>query len=246
MAGAGGGAGATDEIPDVEMEVVERPPEEPGRVGSKRVWDSPSALGSYGFYGVTTAEKKKLNKAGNVNHVHMNSDDASKVRSRYLHGTHGLESPDSDALRFSSSSPGENPENKTKRATAICTSYAQGRCNKGNSCTFLHAREGPGSAKAGLLAPASSEIHRGSEEASQVHHQSNLKVPQFKDAEGSSKDELYRSLIHVYGEDNERHMLTGIVQPEIRDSKCRITAPLRLELALGVDGSLSLMPHQSG
>lgn len=53
-----------------------------------------------GFYGVTTAEKKKMNKAGNINHLHTNSDDASKVRSRYLHGSHGLESPDSDALRY--------------------------------------------------------------------------------------------------------------------------------------------------
>lgn len=44
----------------------------------------------------------------------------------------------------------------------------------------------------------------GSEEGSQVQHQSNWKVPQFNNAEGSSIDRLHRSLIHLYGEDNER------------------------------------------
>ncbi|PUZ65370.1 hypothetical protein GQ55_3G217800 [Panicum hallii var. hallii] len=214
MASAGGGVGATDEIPEVEREVVERAPEEPGRVGSKRVRDSPSALGSHGFYGVTTAKKKpmlqlhnvdkNLSKAGNSNLLHMNSDGASKVGGRYLHGTDGLGTPDSSALRLNILSPGENLENETKWATKICTFYTQGWCKKGNSCAFLHEREGLGFAKAGLLAPPGFENHRGSEEGSQGQHQSNLKVPQFKDAEGSSKHELYRSLIHVYGEDNER------------------------------------------
>ncbi|RCV17092.1 hypothetical protein SETIT_3G191800v2 [Setaria italica] len=174
MASAGGGGGATGEIPEVDMEVVERPPEEPGRVGLKRVRDPHSALGSYGFYGVTTAEKKPMLQ------------------------------PHVNALRLSSPSLGEYPENKTKRVTKICTFYAQGWCQNGKNCTFLHDREGFGSAKAGLLAPAGSGNHRGSEEGSQVQHQSNLKVPQFKYAEGSSKHELYRSLVHVYGEDNER------------------------------------------
>ncbi|OEL18227.1 Zinc finger CCCH domain-containing protein 36 [Dichanthelium oligosanthes] len=162
-----------DEIPEVEMEDVQRPPGEPGRVGSKRIRDSPSALDSYGFYGATTAEKKpmlqphdvykSLNKAGNINHLHMNSDGASKIRARYLHGAPGMETPDSNALR-----------------------------------------EGLGSAKAGLLAPAGSGNHRGSDEGSQVQQQSNLKVPQFKDADGSLKHEQYQSLSHVYGEYNER------------------------------------------
>jgi len=195
------------------MDVVEGAPEEPGRVGSKRVRDSPSALGSHGFYGVTTAEKKpmlqphnvdkSLSKAGNSNLLHMNSDGASKMGGRYLRGADGLGTPDSIALRLNISSPGENLENETKWATKICTFYTQGWCNKGNSCAFLHEREG-GFAKAGLLAPPGFENHRGSEEGSQVQHQSNLKVLQFKDAEGSSKDERYRRLIHAYGEDNVR------------------------------------------
>ena len=49
MGSAGGRVGATDQIPEVEMDVVEGAPEEPGRVGSKRVRDSPSALGSHGM-----------------------------------------------------------------------------------------------------------------------------------------------------------------------------------------------------
>jgi hypothetical protein len=49
MASAGGGGGATDEIPEVEMEVVERPPVGPGRTGLKRVRDPSGALGSYGM-----------------------------------------------------------------------------------------------------------------------------------------------------------------------------------------------------
>jgi hypothetical protein len=63
-----------------------------------------------GFYGVTTAEKKpmlqphnvdkSLSKAGNSNLLHMNSDGASKVGGRYLHGTDGLGTPDSSALRY--------------------------------------------------------------------------------------------------------------------------------------------------
>ncbi|KAG2618385.1 hypothetical protein PVAP13_3NG079551 [Panicum virgatum] len=215
MASAGGGVGATDEIPEVEMDVVERAPEETGRVGWKRVRDSPSALGSHGFYGVTTAEKKpmlqphnvdkSLSKAGNSNLLHINSDGASKMGGRYLPGTDGLGIPDSNALRLNISSPGEHLENETKWAAKICTFHTQGWCKEGNSCAFLHEREGGlGFAKAGLLAPPDFENHRGSKEGSQVHHQSNLKVPQFKYAEGSSKDEHYRSLIHVYGEDNER------------------------------------------
>ncbi|CAN6359608.1 unnamed protein product [Urochloa humidicola] len=168
MASAGGGVGATDEIPEVEMEVVARPPEEPGRLGSKRARDPPSALGSYGFYGVTTAEKKPMLQPHVVN-----------------------------APRLSSSSPGENLENKTDSTTKICTLYTQGWCQKGKNCTFLHER-------GGLFAPASSGNHRGSEEVSQVQYQSNLKVPQFMGTEGSSKQEHWRSLIHVYGENNER------------------------------------------
>jgi hypothetical protein len=46
-----------------------------------------------------------------------------------------------------------------KRPTQKCTFYNQGRCNKGNGCTFLHEIEGPGSdfrwnneKKAGVLA----------------------------------------------------------------------------------------------
>ncbi|CAN6337194.1 unnamed protein product [Urochloa humidicola] len=167
MASAGGGVVATDEIPEVEMEVVERPREEPGRVGSKRARDPPSALGSYGFYGVTTTEKKPMLQPHVVN-----------------------------APRLTSSSPGDNPENKINRFNKICTFYTHGWCQNGKDCTFLHER-------GALLAPGSGN-HRGSEEVSQVQYQLNLQVPQFKGAEGSSKDEHYRSLIHVYGENNER------------------------------------------
>lgn len=105
--------------------------------------------------------------------------------------------------RLSSSSPGENMDNKIRRPTKICTFDAQGWCKKGKSCISLHEREGLGSAKAGLLAPVGSGNHRGSEEGSQVQHKSDLKVPQFKGSEGSSKDEMYRNLIYAFGKDNQ-------------------------------------------
>ena len=50
MTSASGGVAATDEIPEVEMEVEGWSPEDPGLVGSKRVRDSSSA---YGYYGTT-------------------------------------------------------------------------------------------------------------------------------------------------------------------------------------------------
>jgi hypothetical protein len=43
----------------------------------------------------------------------------------------------------------------------------------------------------------------GFEEGSQVQHKSDLKVPQFKDSEGLSKDEMYRNLIYAFGKDNQ-------------------------------------------
>lgn len=44
---------------------------------------------------------KYLNKADNVSHVLMNSDDTSKIGGRCLHGTHGLGTQlDSDAQRY--------------------------------------------------------------------------------------------------------------------------------------------------
>ncbi|KAF8719367.1 hypothetical protein HU200_024075 [Digitaria exilis] len=197
MAGAGGGAGATDEIPDVEMEVVERPPEEPGRVGSKRVWDSPSALGSYGmapcsqlarpppmcmhaccFYGVTTAEKKKLNKAGNVNHVHMNSDDASKILSNSLYSFHNIDSVAHLLVKIQRIKP------------------------KG-PLQYVPLMLKVGATKE-IVAPSSMQERVLVLQRLVCLHQLALKFIEFKDAEGSSKDELYRSLIHVYGEDNER------------------------------------------
>jgi hypothetical protein len=48
MASSGGGLRVTDEIPEVEMEVVEPEPEEPAPVGSKRIRDSPNGTGSRG------------------------------------------------------------------------------------------------------------------------------------------------------------------------------------------------------
>lgn len=132
---------------------------------------------------------------------------------------------------MSSSSPGENLDNKIRRPSKLCTFDAQGQCKKGRSCISLHEREGIGSAKAGLLAPAGSGNHRGMrfltraicdqqlaiteptsycsllcigfEEGSQVQHKSDLKVPQFKDSEGLSKDEMYRNLIYAFGKDNQ-------------------------------------------
>lgn len=128
--------------------------------------------------------------------------------------------------RLSSSSPGGNLDNKIRRPSKLCAFDAQGRCKKGRSCISLHEREGLGSAKAGLLAPADSGNHRGMsfltrticeqqlaiteptsycsllcigfEEGSQVQH-----VPQFKDSEGLSKDEMYRNLIYAFGKDNQ-------------------------------------------
>ncbi|KAL6618994.1 hypothetical protein ACP70R_034133 [Stipagrostis hirtigluma subsp. patula] len=193
MASAGGGVRATDEIPDVEMDIVEWPAEEPERVGAKRARDSPNAKGYYGFFGVTTAEKKLTT------------------------GSQTL--PDSNALRFSSSSSGEDLENKIKRPTKMCPFYLQGRCMKGNSCTFLHEWEGSGSdnrwsngKKACLLTQVGYVDSIGSKGGSQLPHLSNLEAPQFKNSEGSSKDVLYRSLIHAYGEDNKR--LTHLVDKQ--------------------------------
>ncbi|CAD6341465.1 unnamed protein product [Miscanthus lutarioriparius] len=171
-------------------------------------------LDDRGFCGVTAAEKKPmmqsrdvdkyLNKADNASHVLMNSDDTSIIGGRCLHVMHGLGTQlDSDAQRLSSSSPGENLDNKIRRPSKLCTFDAQGRCKKGRSCISLHEREGIGSAKAGLLAPAGSGNHRGFEEGSQVQHKSDLKLPQFKDSKGLSKDEMYRNLIYAFGKDNQ-------------------------------------------
>jgi hypothetical protein len=66
---------------------------------------------SLGFCGATAAKKKLmtqsrgvnkyLNKADNVSHVLMNSDDTSKIGGRCLHGTHDLGTQlDSDAQRY--------------------------------------------------------------------------------------------------------------------------------------------------
>ncbi|XP_062180023.1 zinc finger CCCH domain-containing protein 36-like [Phragmites australis] len=215
MASASGGVRATDEIPDVEMEVVEWPPEDPGRIGSKRVRDSPIAKGSYGFCGVATAEKKPTN------------------------GSQTL--PDSN-LRFSSSSPSEDLENEIKRPTKPCIFYVQGRCKKGNSCTFLHEREGPGSDnrwsnedKDGLLTPVAYGNSIGSKQGSQLLHLSNSKAPLFKNPEGSSKDELYRTLIHAYGEDNKR--LTHLV-----DKQTSPTLGISQGMICRIDDSLSKKP----
>jgi len=164
-----------------------------------------------GFCGVTAAEKKPmmqsrdvdkyLNKADNASHVLMNSDDTSIIGGHCLHGL-GTQL-DSDAQRLSSSSPGDNLDNKIRRPSRLCTFDVQGRCKKGRSCISLHEREGIGSAKAGLDAPAGSGNHRGFEEGSHVQHKSELKVPQFKDSEGLSKDEMYRNLIYAFGKDNQ-------------------------------------------
>ncbi|KAI4965642.1 hypothetical protein ZWY2020_051206 [Hordeum vulgare] len=79
------------------MEIMEQPEEAAERAGLKRPWSSASGNGSHGFIGVTTAAKKPtllphnnvkcLKKVGNGNLLHPDM-------------------PDTNALRFSCSSPG--------------------------------------------------------------------------------------------------------------------------------------------
>uniref|UniRef100_A0A452ZFP6 C3H1-type domain-containing protein n=2 Tax=Aegilops tauschii TaxID=37682 RepID=A0A452ZFP6_AEGTS len=83
--------------------------------------------------GVTTAEKeptllphnnvKYLKKAGSGNLLRPDM-------------------PDTNAWRFSSSSPGGDLGSKTRTPTG--TFNAQGQCKKGNNCTSPHGREGSG------------------------------------------------------------------------------------------------------
>ncbi|KAG8068177.1 hypothetical protein GUJ93_ZPchr0005g15080 [Zizania palustris] len=236
MAGAGRGAGglpAMDEAAEAERVGV----------GSKRARDPPDAKDSYGFVGDIAGEKKPhsngifLKKAENVP-VLPNIDGTSKIGGLYMHGIHGSESsPGSNALSshhgFGSSSPGGYLKNNTRKPTKICTFYAQGRCKRGKSCTFLHEGEFFGSynqeskeGKAGLLAPVGYGNHRGTEEGSQIQHLSNLKEPQFRSSAGSSQDELYRTLVHAYGEhsrgltidEHNSHMLRASHGLKIDDS----------------------------
>ncbi|KAL5202004.1 hypothetical protein ABZP36_012956 [Zizania latifolia] len=200
-----------------------------------------------GFVGAIAGEKKPilqhhsndifLKKAENVP-VLPNIDGTSKIGGLYMHGIHGSESsPGSNALSshhgFGSSSPGGNLKNNTRKPTKICIFYAQGRCKRGKSCTFLHEEEVFGSynqgskeGKAGLLAPVGYGNHRGTEEGSQIQHLSNLKEPQFRNSAGSSQDELYRTLVHAYGEhsrgltidEHNSHMLRASHGLKIDDS----------------------------
>ncbi|XP_051210077.1 zinc finger CCCH domain-containing protein 36 [Lolium perenne] len=237
MASASGPVGGLQkkEIADAEME----PPEEAaGRpVGLKRARSAAIGNGSCGFIGVTTAEKKPtlqphnnvkfLKKAANGNLLRPDIEATSKTGGLYLHDTHGSQKlPDSNALRFSSSSPVGDLRSKTK--TPICTFYAQGHCKRGKKCAFRHEREGPGfgnlrseEEKAGSLAPVGTGKHRGSEEGSEAQCLSNLKDPHFENFAASSKHGLYRTLIQSYGEDH-RVVAHNSPTPKVsEESSCR-------------------------
>ncbi|CAM0954802.1 unnamed protein product [Alopecurus aequalis] len=215
-AGPVGGLREKDEIADVEMGILKPPKKAADRpVGLKRARNP-----GKGSIGVTTAEKKptlqphnnlKFPKKGvNGNLLRPDIDATSKTGGLYLHDTHGSQTlPDSNALRFSSSSPVGDPRSKTRTHTRICTFYAQGHCKKGKSCNFLHEREGPGfgnlcseEEKAGSLAPVGTGKHRGSEEGSEAQGLSNLKDLHSETSAASSKHGLYRTLIHSYGEEH--------------------------------------------
>ncbi|KAE8782549.1 zinc finger CCCH domain-containing protein 36 [Hordeum vulgare] len=197
-AGPVGGLPAKDEITDVEMEIMEQPEEAAERAGLKRPWSSASGNGSHGFIGVTTAAKKPtllphnnvkcLKKVGNGNLLHPDM-------------------PDTNALRFSCSSPGGDLGSKTRPPTGTCTFNAQGQCKKGKNCTSPHEREGSGfgnlrsaEEKAGSLSSVGYGKHRGSEEGSEAQGVSNLN--DLHNFAASSKHGLYRTLIHSYGEDH--------------------------------------------
>uniref|UniRef100_A0ACD5U1A1 Uncharacterized protein n=1 Tax=Avena sativa TaxID=4498 RepID=A0ACD5U1A1_AVESA len=220
-AGPVGGSREKDEIADVDLEVL-KPSEEAAErpVGLKRAWRSAIGNGSYGFIGVTTAEKKPtlqphknvkfLKKAVNGNLLRPDIDATSKTGGLYLNDTHGSQTlPDSNASRFSSPSPVGDPRSKTRAPPKICTFYAQGHCKKGEGCNFRHEREGPGcgnlwseAEKAGSFAPVGVGKDRGSEEGSEAQGLSNLKDLHFENFAASSKHELCRTLIHSYGEEH--------------------------------------------
>ncbi|KAL5232086.1 hypothetical protein ABZP36_030862 [Zizania latifolia] len=238
-AGPGGGRPATDEAAEAERVGV----------GSKRARDLPNADDSYGFIGAIAGEKKLtlqphsndiiLKKAGHV-HVLPNIDGASRIGGLYMHDIHGSESsPDPNALssqhRFGSSSPGGDFKNNTRKPTKICIFYAQGRCRRGKSCSFLHEGEvsgfenqGSKEGKAGLLARVGHGNHKDTGEGSQIQHLSNLEGSQFRNSVGSSQDEIYSTRVHAYGEhtrglthpidEHNSHMLKASHDFKIDDS----------------------------
>ncbi|XP_052155075.1 zinc finger CCCH domain-containing protein 36 [Oryza glaberrima] len=213
-----------------------------GRVGvgtTKRARDpSPNSKDPNGFVGVIAAEKKPAlqlhgdekyqKKAGN-DPVPPTIDDTSKTGGLHLHGGHVSQSPpDSNALslqRFGSSSPGGDMKNKTRKRT--CTFYAQGRCKNGKSCTFLHEGEVSGS---------DNQVygnHGDTGEGSEIQHPSSSKERQFKNSAGSSQHEIYRTLVHAYGEDNR-----GLTHPVVKHS-CHM---LKASHGFKIGGSLTANP----
>ena len=189
-AGPVGGLSAKDEIREVEMEIMNPPEEAAERAGLKRAWGYANAGASHGFIGVTTAEKeptllphnnvKYLKKAGSGNLLRPDM-------------------PDTNAWRFSSSSPGGDLGSKTRTPTG--TFNAQGQCKKGKNCTSPHEREGSGfgnlwsqEENAGSLTSVGYGKHRGSEEGFEAQCVSNL-----NDLHNYGR---YRTLIHSYGEDH--------------------------------------------
>uniref|UniRef100_A0A0E0DTI2 C3H1-type domain-containing protein n=1 Tax=Oryza meridionalis TaxID=40149 RepID=A0A0E0DTI2_9ORYZ len=213
-----------------------------GRVGvgtTKRARDpSPNSKDPNGFAGVIAAEKKpslqlhgddKYQKKAGNDPVPPTIDDTSKTGGLHMHGGHVSQSPpDSNALssqRFGSSSPGGDMKNKTRKRT--CTFYAQGRCKNGKSCTFLHEGEVSGSDNQGY------GNHRGTGEGSEIQHSSSSKERQFKNSAGSSQHEIYRTLVHAYGEDNR-----GLTHPVVKHS-CNM---LKASHGFKIGGSLTANP----
>ncbi|EMS64902.1 hypothetical protein TRIUR3_35462 [Triticum urartu] len=189
-AGLVSGLSAKDEIREVEMEIMNPPEEAAERAGLKRAWGYANAGSSHGFIGVTTAEKeptllphnnvKYLKKAGSGNLLRPDM-------------------PDTNAWRFSSSSPGGDLGSKTRTPTG--TFNAQGQCKKGKNCTSPHEREGSGfgnlwsqEENAGSLTSVGYGKHRGSEEGFEAQCVSNL-----NDLHNYGR---YRTLIHSYGADH--------------------------------------------
>ncbi|VAH20671.1 unnamed protein product [Triticum turgidum subsp. durum] len=202
-AGPVGGLSAKDEIREVEMEIMNPPEEAAERAGLKRAWGSASAGASHGFIGVTTAEKKPtLLPRNNVKYL-KKTGSGNLLRS---------DMPDTNAWRFSSSSPGGDLGSKTRTPTS--TFNAQGK-----NCTSPHEREGSGfgnlwsqEENAGSLTSVGYGKHRGSEEGFEAQCVSNL-----NDLHNYGR---YRTLIHSYGEDN-RGLAHNSPNLNISERSCR-------------------------
>ncbi|XP_015693173.1 zinc finger CCCH domain-containing protein 36-like [Oryza brachyantha] len=192
----------------------------PGVGPTKRARDPANAKDLNGFVGGFAAEKKPT--------VQANSN--KKYQKKGGNVLVSQSSPDSNGLssqqRFGSSSPGGDLRNKARKPTKICIFYAQGQCNNGTSCTFLHKGEVSGSDNQGY------EHHRGTGEGSQMQHLSDFKELQLGKV-GLFQNEINITLIHAYGEDNK-----GLSHPLVKHS------PHTPKVSHGskIDGSLTTKP----